>query len=214
MNSIDLQQIRQEYSQHTLDESEVDSNPFAQFRIWFDQAVKSEVKEPNAFSLGTVDSSNKPHNRIVLLKGFDDEGFTFFTNQSSDKGNEIAANPNVSLCFFWIELERQVRIEGIAEKISREESEAYFETRPHMSQIGALASNQSEVVESREYLDKKFKALAEKYTEGEVPMPETWGGYKITPSYFEFWQGRRSRLHDRITYKRDEKNWLTQRLSP
>tara|TARA_R110000868_G_scaffold1211_2_gene9331 strand:+ start:52278 stop:52922 length:645 start_codon:yes stop_codon:yes gene_type:complete len=214
MKNIDLQQIRQEYSQHTLDESEVDKNPYQQFGKWFEEAVNSEVKEPNAMSLSTVDTLFKPHTRIVLLKDFDENGFTFFTNQASDKGSEISSNPNVSACFFWVELERQIRIEGVAEKISREESVSYFNTRPHMSQIGALASNQSEVVENREFLDQKFKKLAEKYPEGKVPMPESWGGYKIIPSYFEFWQGRRSRLHDRITYKQEKESWLIQRLSP
>lgn len=214
MNKIDLQQIRQEYSQHTLDESEVDKNPFNQFDVWFNEAVGSEVKESNAMTLSTIDGLNKPHSRIVLLKGFDEKGFTFYTNQASKKGDEIAANPNVSLCFFWMELERQVQIEGKAEKLSRRESEHYFKSRPYMSQIGAMASNQSEVVESRAYLDQKFKALTEKYHEGEVPMPATWGGYLIKPTYFEFWQGRRSRLHDRITYKKEDKNWLIQRLSP
>ncbi|GAB5407927.1 MAG: pyridoxamine 5'-phosphate oxidase [Balneolaceae bacterium] len=214
MNTIDLQQIREEYSQHTLDVSDVDKNPFRQFEVWFKEAVESEVKESNAMTLSTVDGSGKPHNRVVLLKGFGERGFTFYTNQASKKGEEIAANPNVAIGFFWIELERQILVEGIAEKISKKESEHYFKSRPYMSQIGALASNQSEVVESREYLDLKFKALVEKYPEGSVPMPETWGGYLIKPSYFEFWQGRRSRLHDRIIYRKEDKNWVTQRLSP
>lgn len=214
MDIVNLQKIRQEYTQHSLDESEVDANPFTQFQKWLTDAVKSEVKEPNAMSLATVDGAGKPHNRIVLLKGFDKDGFTFFTNHASNKGDEIEANPNISSCFFWIELERQVRIEGKAEKLSREESEAYFKTRPHMSQIGAQASNQSEVVTSRDFLDKKFKELGKKYSEGEVPMPETWGGYKVTPNYFEFWQGRRSRLHDRIVYSKENTSWVIKRLSP
>lgn len=214
MDTINLQKIRQEYTQHSLDESEVDKNPFQQFKHWFQEAVDSQVKEPNAMSLATVDRYGKPHNRIVLLKGFDENGFTFFTNHASNKGDEIEANPNISSCFFWIELERQVRIEGKAEKLFREESEAYFKTRPHLSQIGAQASKQSEVVSSRDFLDRKFKELSEKYPEGEVPMPETWGGYKVTPNYFEFWQGRRSRLHDRIVYLEENANWVIKRLSP
>lgn len=215
MNELEIQQIRQEYSLHSLDESDVLNNPFSQFKSWFKEAIDSEVAEPNAMTLATVDSSNKPHTRIVLLKGFNEEGFTFFTNQASDKGNEIEANPNVSLCFFWIELQRQVRIDGVAVKVSRAESEDYFKTRPYKSQIGALASNQSEKVSSREYLDTKFKELSSEYPEGsEVPMPENWGGYKIIPSYFEFWQGRRSRLHDRIVYEFENENWVTKRLSP
>ncbi len=214
MDTIDLQKIRQEYTQHSLDESEVDKNPFKQFKLWFQEAIDSQVKEPNAMSLATVDGSGRPHNRIVLLKGFDEDGFTFFTNHASSKGDEIQVNPNISSCFFWVELERQVRIEGKAEKLSREESEAYFKTRPHMSQIGALASNQSEVVPSRDFLDKKFKELTRKYSEAEVPMPDTWGGYKVKPTYFEFWQGRRSRLHDRIVYLQENSNWSVKRLSP
>ena len=214
MSEIDIQQIRKEYSQSELDESDVDKNPFKQFDIWFNEAVSSKVGEPNAMTLSTVDSENKPHNRIVLSKGFDNSSFTFFTNQASTKGDEISSNPNVSICFFWIELERQVRIEGIAEKLPKEESEAYFKTRPHMSQIGAVASNQSEIVPNRDYLDTKFKQIEAKYSEGEVPMPPTWGGYKIIPSYFEFWQGRRSRLHDRIAYKKEVSDWSINRLSP
>jgi len=214
MNKQEIQQLRQEYSQHTLDESDVAKTPFNQFEIWFNEAFSSEVNETNAMTLCTVDSSNKPHGRIVLLKGFDEKGFTFYTNQASNKGIDIATNPNVSISFFWKELERQVQIEGIAEKLPREESEIYFKSRPHMSQIGAMASNQSEVVKNRDFLDEKFNTLSAKYPEGTVPMPETWGGYLIKPIYFEFWQGRRSRLHDRITYKKEEKSWLIQRLSP
>lgn len=214
MSELEIQQIRQEYSLHSLDEADVLDNPFQQFERWFKEAVNSKVAEPNAMTLATVDSSNKPHTRIVLLKGFDSSGFTFFTNQASDKGNEIEANPNVSLCFFWIELQRQLRIDGTAEKVSRAESEEYFRTRPYKSQIGALASNQSEEVESRDFLDAKFKELSEKYPEGSVPMPTTWGGYRITPDYFEFWQGRRSRLHDRVVYKKENEVWATKRLSP
>ena len=214
MADIDLQKIRQEYTQLSLDESEVNTNPFSQFQVWLTEAVKSEVKEPNAMSIATVGTNGKPYNRIVLLKGFDESGFTFFTNHASSKGDEIAANPNIAVCFFWIELERQVRIEGVAEKLSREESEAYFKTRPHLSQIGAHASNQSKEVPNRAYLEEKFNTLAEKYEEGNVPMPDTWGGYKVTPNYFEFWQGRRSRLHDRIVYSKEGSMWSIKRLSP
>lgn len=214
MDNIDLQKIRQEYTQRSLDEAKVDKSPYKQFERWFKEAIDSQVKEPNAMSLATVDGSGKPHNRIVLLKGFDEDGFTFFTNHASNKGDEIEANPNISSCFFWIELERQVRIEGAAHKLPREESKAYFKTRPYMSQLGALASNQSEVVPGRGFLDAKFKKLSEKYSEGEVPMPETWGGYKVDPIYFEFWQGRRSRLHDRIVYSKEGSNWSVKRLSP
>lgn len=214
MSGLDLQQMRREYAKLSLDESEVDPSPFVQFKKWFQQAVEAEVKEPSAMTLATVDAFGKPHSRIVLLKGADENGLTFFTNQASDKGKEIEANPHVSLCFYWTELERQVRIEGTAEKLPREVSESYFKTRPYMSQIGALASNQSEVVENRGYLDKKFEDLKLKYPEGQVPMPETWGGYKITATYFEFWQGRRSRFHDRIAYRQHQQSWHITRLSP
>ena len=214
MEKMDLQQIRQEYSKHELDETAVDPNPLKQFETWMAQALESKVKEPTATTLATVDPANKPHTRIVLLKGYDESGLTFFTNHASDKGQEIEANPNVSLCFFWIELERQVRIDGIARKLPREEAEAYFKIRPHMSQIGAWASNQSEVVENRAYLDQKFESYLAKFPEGEVPMPETWGGYKITPNFYEFWQGRRSRLHDRIAFYLNDGSWAIKRLSP
>lgn len=214
MNNSELQQLRQDYSQHTLEISEVDKNPFKQFKKWFNEAVASEVVEPNAMTISTVDKAHKPHSRIVLLKGFDENGFTFFTNYASDKGDEIEANPNVSLCFFWIELERQIRIEGKAEKLPRNVSENYFKSRPHLSQIGALTSNQSAVVHNREELDARFKELSTKYPIGSVPMPDTWGGYVIAPEYFEFWQGRSSRLHDRITYKNEGEDWFIQRLSP
>ncbi len=214
MPEINLKKIRQEYTQHSLDESEVDSNPFTQFKNWFREALESEVKEPNAMSLATIDSMAKPHNRIVLLKGFDEEGFTFFTNYQSNKGTEIEGNSSVAVCFFWVELERQIRIEGKAKKLSRAESEEYFKTRPKMSQIGALASNQSEIVPDRNHLDDRFNELAKKFSDGDIPMPETWGGYRIYPEYFEFWQGRRSRLHDRIAYSKEDLSWSIKRLSP
>ena len=214
MSSIDIQQFRKEYTQNSLDESEVHSNPFEQFGIWFEEAVKAEVKEPNAMTLSTVGADHKPHSRVMLLKGFDDRFFTFFTNHTSDKGNQIQENENVAIGFFWIELERQIRIEGVARKLPREKSEAYFKTRPRMSRIGAHASNQSEVVENRDFLENRFEELLEKFAEGEIPMPKYWGGYNIIPSFLEFWQGRRSRLHDRICYKREQEHWIIQRLSP
>ncbi len=214
MNSEDLQNLREEYSKHALDEKEVDNNPFNQFSVWFKEAIDAEVPEPNAMTLSTVDSESKPHSRIVLLKGFDESGFVFYTNQASDKGEEIKANPNVALCFFWIELERQVRIEGTAQKTSSQESEAYFKVRPFKSQIGALASEQSKKVPDREFLENTFRELEQKYSESEVPKPESWGGYRILPESFEFWQGRRSRLHDRIKYELSEGNWTIKRLSP
>ncbi len=214
MKSEDLQKLREDYSKHSLDESEVDPDPFVQFRKWMEEALEARLPEPNAMTLATVDAANKPHSRVVLLKGVDDEGFVFYTNQASDKGKEIGQNPHVSLCFLWIELERQVRIDGIARELPREESEEYFRKRPYKSQIGALASHQSEVVPDRKYLEDKFEELRQKYGEGEVPMPDTWGGYRVVPEAIEFWQGRRSRLHDRIKFEKANGNWSIKRLSP
>ena len=215
MSELNIQDIRRKYPRHSLDVKDVDPDPFKQFQIWFQEAIESKVPEPNAMNLATVGADGKPNSRVVLLKDFGADYFSFYTNHESNKGKEIEANPNISVNFFWIELERQVRIDGIAEKLSREEAEKYFQVRPYMSKIGAHASNQSEVVESRDYLDKKFKSLLEKFPEGEdVPMPDYWGGYKVTPNFFEFWQGRRSRLHDRITYTLHDSNWDIKRLSP
>lgn len=214
MTTSGIQDLRREYSQNGLDEKEVDSSPFNQFKLWFDQALEADILEPNAMSLATVDFLSRPHNRIVLLKGFDEDGFTFFTNYESSKGEELVSHPYTSCCFFWKELERQVRIEGEVSKISKEESEAYFKSRPRMSQFGALASQQSVALPNRETLEQKFEELQKEYEDKEIPMPEYWGGYKISPCYFEFWQGRESRLHDRISYTKEEGNWLIRRLSP
>ena len=214
MNETDIQKLRHEYTKLSLDESQVDPNPFNQFRTWFQEAIKAKVAEPNAFNFATVDANGKPHQRILLLKGLEGDKFKFYTNYSSAKANEIVANPNVSLNFFWMELERQVRIDGIARKLPLEESEAYFRSRPHLSQIGAHSSNQSEVVPNRQYLEEKFKENMDKFEEGNVPLPETWGGYEIVPNFFEFWQGRPSRFHDRITYRILDGNWEIKRLSP
>lgn len=214
MTKEQLQNLRQEYSKNALNEQEVENNPLVQFRNWLNEALDSEVTEPNAMTLSTVDTDNKPHSRIMLLKGVDDDGFTFFTNYASNKGRELEANPYASLCFLWLELERQVRVDGVVQKISEEESEEYFQQRPYNSQLGALASNQSEVVESREYLEKKIKDLENTYPIGKVPKPETWGGYKLIPEVIEFWQGRRSRLHDRILFERVNGDWDIKRLSP
>ncbi len=214
MKQTDIRALRNEYAKHSLDQTEVQENPINQFMIWFQEAVDTEVMEPNAMNLATVDSDGKPHSRIMLLKGVEENTFKFYTNYGSDKGQQISSNENVSLCFFWIELERQVRIEGVAQKLPREESEAYFKSRPHMSQVGAHASSQSEEVKSREFLDQKFEKLINQFEEGKVPIPENWGGFKVIPNYIEFWQGRPSRLHDRIVYQKIDDNWLIKRLSP
>lgn len=214
MNKEKLQRLREDYSKHSLDETDVSSDPIEQFELWMKEAMKAEVPEPNAMTLSTVDINNKPHSRVVLLKGIENDEFVFYTNQQSDKGEEIEQNSNVALCFLWLELERQVRIEGTAEKLSQEESEEYFKIRPYKSQIGALASNQSSVVPNREFLEKRFEELEGKYSEGNVPKPESWGGYRIKPDMLEFWQGRRSRLHDRIKFERVGNKWDIKRLSP
>ncbi len=214
MNKEQLQKLREDYSKHSLDESDVNSDPVEQFESWMKEAIDAEVPEPNAMTLSTVDANNKPHSRVVLLKGIEEGDFVFYTNWQSEKGSELEQNPNAALCFLWLELERQVRIEGVAEKLSQEESEEYFKKRPYKSQIGALASNQSSVVPNREFLEKRFEELEEKYTEGDVPKPESWGGYRVKPEVLEFWQGRRSRLHDRIKYEKVGNKWDIKRLSP
>lgn len=214
MKTKDIQQLREDYSQSTLDENDVHADPIHQFNDWLNESIQSKLPEPNAMTLSTVDSDHKPHSRIVLLKGIEKGRFIFYTNYNSDKGKEIETNPYVSLCFFWKELERQVRIDGIVKKTSREDSEEYFKIRPTKSQIGALASDQSKEIESREVLEKRFEELTEKYLTGNVPIPAYWGGYTVHPISIEFWQGRRSRLHDRIKYFNENKNWIIKRLAP
>ena len=214
MTQEELQQLRQDYAKHSLDETDINPDPVEQLKEWIKEALSAQVPEPNAFSLATVDADGRPHNRVVLLKGMDERGIHFFTNYASDKGQEMDENPNVSACFLWLELERQVRVDGVATKLTEKENEEYFKVRPYKSQIGALASNQSEIVESRSALEARFLQLEQQYEEGEVPKPETWGGYAIKPSSFEFWQGRRSRLHDRIKFELDGEKWITKRLSP
>lgn len=214
MKEEDIQKLRLDYTKHCLDITDIDRNPFNQFRKWFNEALAANVMEPNACTLGTINEDNHPRTRIVLLKGLDDDLFKFYTNYKSDKGRDIENNNRVSMCFFWKEVERQVRINGIAKKLSRSESEAYFKSRPHKSQIGAHASKQSHEVPNRDYLDNEFKRMMAHFSEGEVPLPKNWGGYGIIPTYFEFWQGRSSRLHDRIVYQQAEKNWIIKRLSP
>jgi pyridoxamine 5'-phosphate oxidase len=214
MAEIDLQKLRQEYTRNSLDEQEVDSNPFHQFQQWFAEALDSQVTEPNAFTLATVDDEGQPQTRVVLLKGLEDYQVVFYTNHGSDKGRQLRVNPRVSMCFFWAELERQVRINGMAKPLPDEVAEAYFQSRPYGSQLGAHASNQSEIVSDREYLEKKYQEAERTFTEGNVPKPVSWGGYAIDASYFEFWQGRRSRLHDRIAYRKNGITWDIVRLSP
>jgi len=207
--------IRKDYKKHQLEESMVDKNPLKQFENWFEAAVESEVIEPNAMSLATVSPKGMPDCRIVLLKGIEDEGFVFYTNYQSNKGRELAQNPAAALTFFWPELERQVRIQGMVEKVSEQKSEEYFKSRPKESQVGAWTSPQSSVVKDREILEKREAELTEKFKNDEaLPKPEQWGGYVLKPISIEFWQGRPSRLHDRILYSLVEENWKINRLAP
>jgi pyridoxamine 5'-phosphate oxidase len=198
----------------SLDESAMAGDPFAQFEKWFTQAQKASVPEPNAMSLATADASGRPSARIVLLKGFDSRGFMFFTNYASRKGSELAANPRAALCFHWQLLERQVRIEGTIEKTTRQESDEYFHSRPRDAQIGAWISEQSAIIDSREALERAGSELRKRFGDGSIPLPEFWGGYRVIPDSVEFWQGRLSRLHDRLQYLRNAAGWKLQRLSP
>lgn len=213
---MNIEELRQRYSQQGLSRSELDPNPFHQFDTWYRQAVESGIFEPSALSLATVDSEGQPSLRTVLLKTFDEKGFVFYTNYGSRKARQIAVNPKVSLLFAWVPLARQVKITGTAEKISAAESLKYFVTRPHGSQIGAWASAQSEIVNSRSMLEAKFEEIKQKFSKGEVPLPDFWGGYRVIPDTIEFWQGRNNRLHDRFMYSRTTANekWQIARLAP
>lgn len=208
-----LKNMRLNYEQDQLLESNISNNPFAQFKFWFDLVQKANIIEPNAMTIATATKNGIPSARMVLLKGFDETGFTFFTNYESRKGKELLENPYASILFWWREFERQVRIEGKIKKISRKESEQYFNMRPLKSRFGALSSNQSEVVKSREVLERKFAELEKQYGDN-PPMSENWGGYKLLPNKFEFWQGRRDRLHDRICYEKVNNDWKIYRLQP
>jgi pyridoxamine 5'-phosphate oxidase len=204
--------LRREYSRHELTEDSVDKDPVVQFSTWFNEAMNADVLEPNAFTLATVSAENKPSIRTVLLKSFDKDGFIFFTNYQSRKGNDLAVNPNAAMCFLWLELERQIRIEGKIEKISAEASDEYFATRPEGSRIGAWVSPQSKPI-SKEELEKRLAEMTRKYASA-IPRPPHWGGYLLRPDMIEFWQGRPSRLHDRIVYSRERNSWKVQRLAP
>ncbi len=206
--------IRTDYQLAKLNEQSVGEDPIAFFNQWFDEALNAEVAEVNAMTLATVDTEHKPHARIVLLKGITDNNFVFFTNYNSHKGNEIAANPNAALVFFWHELERQVRIEGRIEPISDQENDEYFFSRPPGSQIGAWASPQSAVIQDRSILDSNYQKYQEQFGD-EIPRPEHWGGYRVIPSLIEFWQGRSSRMHDRIIFTANQQGtWEKARLAP
>jgi pyridoxamine 5'-phosphate oxidase len=215
MNQKDIQDIRSEYLSASLSEKDTHNDPIKQFEKWFNEALQAEVQEPTAMTLATATSDGRPSARIVLLKGFDSNGFVFYTNYLSRKGKEIAKNPLGAILFFWETLERQVRIEGVIEKVSREDSEKYFQTRPRASQLGAIASPQSQEIADREILEKKYGEAEAEYTDKDILKPSYWGGYVLKPRLVEFWQGRESRLHDRILYKKiDNKNWKKVRLAP
>ena len=211
-----LADIRRDYRLAVLDEGNAGTDPLAFFRRWFSEAADAEIDEVNAMTLATADSEGKPHARIVLLKGLDDRGFTFFTNYESAKGHEIEQQPDAALVFFWKELERQVRIEGSIERLSAEESDAYFLSRPAGSRIGAWASPQSTIIADRRILEERVRHFEELYSGDDIPRPTFWGGYRVVPVSVEFWQGRSSRLHDRIAFKREDVSspWDRVRLAP
>ena len=212
---MSLSDLRREYGLAGLTESDVDPNPFKQFDKWFQQALAAGLPEPNAMTLATATPDGKPSARVVLLKGFDEHGFVFFTNYESQKGRELSANPLAALVCYWVELERQVRISGRVTRVSGKESEAYFHNRPLGSQLGAWASQQSEVVSGRKILEDRLQQLTQEYQEKPVPLPPYWGGYRVAPEAIEFWQGRPNRLHDRLRYAIQPGNqWLIERLSP
>ena len=207
--------IRKEYTQQALVESAIETDPIRQFSTWWHEALKASIIEVNAMTLATASADGMPSARTVLMKGFSEKGFTFFTNYNSFKGQQLSENPRASLLFFWKELERQVRITGVVEKVSSEESSAYFHSRPKPSQVGALISPQSQVIESRQWLDEKYKQAFEQFENTTVERPAHWGGYLVTPVIIEFWQGRPGRLHDRIQYTlSDDRAWKIERLAP
>lgn len=211
----DLTTMRQEYTTKGLHREDLNTNPFGQFELWFNQAVEAKLIEPNAFTLATVGTDLKPSQRTVLLKRYDESGFVFFSNYGSKKSHQIAQNDSVAAHFAWLGLERQLRIEGNIEEISKTESLKYFLSRPRGSQIGAWISHQSEVVTSRNILEQKFDQIRKKFAKGEIPFPDKWGGYIIRPTLFEFWQGGKDRLHDRFEYTLQKDNsWDINRLEP
>jgi pyridoxamine 5'-phosphate oxidase len=209
-----IRDMRVNYSHSELLEKHLEPDPIRQFRKWFDDACYTDMREPNAMTLATADEKGRPSARIVLLKGFDEKGFVFYTNYDSTKGLQMAANPNAALCFWWPPLERQVRIQGKVEQLGIDESESYFRARPRASRIAAVASPQSRVLSDRSELEQAFERVEAEFAHREIPRPENWGGYVVVPAEVEFWQGRPNRMHDRIRYVRESDGWRIERLAP
>jgi|SoiMethySBSTD1v2_1073268.scaffolds.fasta_scaffold500707_2 pyridoxamine 5'-phosphate oxidase len=214
MTTLDLAALRRDYALATLDERDVDADPIRQFERWFADAAAARVPEPNAMTLSTATRDGVPSARIVLLKGVDANGFAFYTDYRSRKGAELAENPLAALTFLWKEIERQVRITGSVSRVSTQESDAYFRTRPPGSRLGAWASHQSAVLASREELEARVQDVIGRFPDGDVPLPPHWGGFRVAPDEIELWQGRPDRLHDRLLYRRGERGWEISRLSP
>lgn len=214
INNNDTSKLRRAYSLKELSENTVLVDPTKQFAVWMNEAIESNLLEPNAMTLATASREGIPSARSVLLKGFDERGFVFYTNYESSKAKDLVNNPFASLLFFWIELERQVRITGKVEQVSQQESVKYFSLRPRDSQLGAWASKQSTVIENRHVLENQYEEMKKRFENIEIPLPTFWGGYRVIAYKFEFWQGRESRLHDRICYTLDSGNWKMKRLSP
>ena len=213
--TMQLAEMRRNYAARALDLADLDANPFAQFDHWMREAIETQVIEPNAMTLAPADAAGRPAVRTVLLKGFDERGFVFYSNYESAKARDLAANPKVALLFPWLALERQVSAMGVAQKITAVESLKYFLSRPRESQIGAWASRQSEVISTRALLESKFAEMKARFANGEIPLPDQWGGYRVTPQSFEFWQGRPNRLHDRFKYTlQSDGSWTIARLMP
>jgi pyridoxamine 5'-phosphate oxidase len=212
--AIQASEMRREYALTGLNEADLDPNPIHQFARWFAQAQEAQVPEANAMVLATASPDGTPAARVVLLKGFDERGFVFYSNYESPKGRDLEATSRAALSFYWPQLERQIRVSGTTSRISREESRAYFDSRPVGSRIAASLSRQSEIVPDRDYLEREFARLAEEFGDGPIPLPDFWGGYRVRPEWIEFWQGRPNRLHDRLRYQRAGEDWVVSRLSP